>query len=189
MTDYSLYKVPIFQGINDVPIAPTATKGGNISHFYSLYNQLIDDLLSTSNSATLESLISQTNGLAGAISNLNSQSDDLLARIAALEYLNGIYPSMPSNYTLEAIDITSSGRGYSFIESGAIERIIIANYTNAYDIFFSISGSVLTNTVTIEESYAEITFGSNIPFTTEDTFQVFVGSNTQLGVTVNIYLA
>ena len=44
MADYQAKKIPIFPDINDVSIAPTADSGGNISHFYDLYNQLVDDL-------------------------------------------------------------------------------------------------------------------------------------------------
>lgn len=42
MADNSNLKVPIISGINDIPKAPTTTEGGNISHFYNLFNQLID---------------------------------------------------------------------------------------------------------------------------------------------------
>lgn len=42
MVDYQSSKVPIFTGINDAPILPTATTGGNISHFYNLFNTLVD---------------------------------------------------------------------------------------------------------------------------------------------------
>lgn len=42
MANYQANKVPIFPGINDIPTAPTASSGGNISHFYDLYNTLID---------------------------------------------------------------------------------------------------------------------------------------------------
>lgn len=42
MVDYQSNKIPIFTGINDAPILPTASSGGNISHFYNLYNTLID---------------------------------------------------------------------------------------------------------------------------------------------------
>ncbi len=44
MADYQAKKIPIFTGINDTPKAPDSLEGGNISHFYDLYNQLIDDL-------------------------------------------------------------------------------------------------------------------------------------------------
>lgn len=44
MADYQAKKIPIFQGINDIPKAPDSLEGGNISHFYDIYNQLVDDL-------------------------------------------------------------------------------------------------------------------------------------------------
>ena len=40
--EYNLLKVEIFTDINDTPIAPTANSGGNISHLYSQFNQLIN---------------------------------------------------------------------------------------------------------------------------------------------------
>ena len=40
--EYNLLKVEIFTDINDTPIAPTADRGGNISHLYSQFNQLIN---------------------------------------------------------------------------------------------------------------------------------------------------
>jgi hypothetical protein len=44
MIDLSAYEIPVFSGVNDISIAPTATKGGNISHFYNKYNNLIAQL-------------------------------------------------------------------------------------------------------------------------------------------------
>lgn len=42
MVDFAPVKIEIYEGINDAPVAPNNTKGGNISHFYNRYNQLID---------------------------------------------------------------------------------------------------------------------------------------------------
>ena len=42
MADYQSNKVQIFPNVNDIPIAPTSSTGGNISHLYNLYNTLID---------------------------------------------------------------------------------------------------------------------------------------------------
>lgn len=42
--DFSSYRVPVFSGINDNPIAPTSSKAGNGSHLISLYNNLIAQL-------------------------------------------------------------------------------------------------------------------------------------------------
>ncbi|MDJ0575842.1 MAG: hypothetical protein QNJ65_11835 [Xenococcaceae cyanobacterium MO_234.B1] len=49
MADYNSFKIPIFSGINDVSVYPSATSGGNISHFYDFYNQLIDAITSDIN--------------------------------------------------------------------------------------------------------------------------------------------
>ncbi len=47
MADFQDKKIPIFTGVNDIPVAPTADSGGNISHLYDKYNQLIDDIEAT----------------------------------------------------------------------------------------------------------------------------------------------
>ena len=41
---YQDYKIEIFEDINDTPIAPTASHGGNGSHLISNYNSLIDTI-------------------------------------------------------------------------------------------------------------------------------------------------
>lgn len=41
--DFTGFKVPVYSGINDSPVAPTTTKGGNASHLISLYNSFIDN--------------------------------------------------------------------------------------------------------------------------------------------------
>ena len=46
MADYNSYKIEIFTGINDVAVNPSPTSGGNISHLYDIYNQLIDAITS-----------------------------------------------------------------------------------------------------------------------------------------------
>ena len=58
MVDYQNRKVPIFTGINDAPIAPTSSSGGNISHLYDLFNTLIDllqaDITTIESAATVD---------------------------------------------------------------------------------------------------------------------------------------
>lgn len=44
MTDLNDLKIQTFFGINDSPIAPTASKAGNGSHFIKKFNDLIDSL-------------------------------------------------------------------------------------------------------------------------------------------------
>lgn len=44
MTDLSNFKIEIFQGINDVPTAPTATTGQNISYNNQKHNDLVNEL-------------------------------------------------------------------------------------------------------------------------------------------------
>ena len=63
MADFQAKKIPIFSDVNDVPIAPTANSGGNISHFYDLYNQLVDDLEENIND--LENNIATIDEIAG----------------------------------------------------------------------------------------------------------------------------
>jgi len=44
MTDFTDLKVPVFSGINDLPVAPTASKAGNGSHLIATINNVIDKL-------------------------------------------------------------------------------------------------------------------------------------------------
>lgn len=44
MTNFVDLKVPVFSGINDLPIMPTALKAGNGSHLIATINSLIDSL-------------------------------------------------------------------------------------------------------------------------------------------------
>jgi hypothetical protein len=45
MTDLNSFKVPIFPGVNDAPLPPNATRGGNGSHLIEKFNGLIDALI------------------------------------------------------------------------------------------------------------------------------------------------
>ena len=44
MPNLQSLKIPIFQGINDIPRAPSAELGGNGSHMVKAFNDLIDRL-------------------------------------------------------------------------------------------------------------------------------------------------
>ncbi len=46
MEGFEDLKISIFQGINDIPIAPTATTGSNISHMHKQFNDLINSVIS-----------------------------------------------------------------------------------------------------------------------------------------------
>lgn len=46
-TDFNAIKIPVFSGINDVPVAPTANKAGNGSHLASKFNELVSAIQST----------------------------------------------------------------------------------------------------------------------------------------------
>lgn len=48
--DFSSLLVPVFPGINDSPVAPTASKAGNGSHIIGLYNELVNSLETALNS-------------------------------------------------------------------------------------------------------------------------------------------
>jgi len=42
--DFSSFKVPVFTGINNQPVAPTAIKAGNGAHLIDLFNQFVDEM-------------------------------------------------------------------------------------------------------------------------------------------------
>jgi hypothetical protein len=217
MTDLTNKKVPIFTGINDTPIAPTSSSGGNISHFYGLYNGLIDevegaiganttnlsaltnyvydDLLeqinnSSNTSSELTNINNAINNLSTLVNGLNTIVEALTIRVQALEEgSDPVYPTMPIDYTLAGLNLATEEIRYAFTESGVIDKILLTNSVNAYDIYFSIDGNILTSASFTEVSEGtEITFSDDTAFNAGSVFGIFVASNSQSDVTITLYL-
>lgn len=95
--DLNNYKTPIFPGVNDTPIAPTATKAGNGSDLIARINGLIDEL---------ETLTQNTGNSIDWKTSLPASED--YARIEVY-YLNesekNIYAAIDENSALRFTDI------------------------------------------------------------------------------------
>jgi hypothetical protein len=124
------------------------------------------------------------------IANTIAALNNLTQRVNVLESGETDYPPIPANYTLEGLDLTSNEILHVFVESGTIDRILVAGATNEYDIFFTVDGSVLANNNwVIVNDGVEISFNFNPTFTEGSTFGVFVGSSTaQFNITIAIIL-
>ncbi len=143
MADFQAKKIPIFSDVNDVPIAPTANSGGNISHFYDLYNQLVDDL---------EESITDVEEIAG-----DGLDTAQYADASAYDYY--YYTALPNrNYIIFQNNNTSFDLGNHDLVSGSntignipangeLFRIIAeGNITNFVNIQWEIGGNALTVT-------------------------------------------
>lgn len=87
MVDLSQYKIEIFSGINDLPIAPTASSGQNISYNNFLHNQLITQLQSTIDTLTSRIIQLENQSNTNVSSSSSSTNADLESRIIVLENL------------------------------------------------------------------------------------------------------
>ncbi len=149
MADFQAKKIPIFSDVNDVPIAPTANSGGNISHFYDLYNQLVDDLEENIND--LENNIATIDEIAG---DGFDQAQNLDARVYDYYYY---YINPNKNYIIFQNNNTSFDLGNHDLVSGSntignipangeLFRIIAkGNINNFADIQWEIGGNVLSS--------------------------------------------
>ena len=121
MVDYQNRKVAIFTGINDAPIAPTSTSGGNISHFYDLFNTLIDLLqadITTIESAAAVDYSTDITNLQNSITTLqtttgdnttsiSSNSSSITTNIASINTLNTNFTNLQTSVTNNSTSISS----------------------------------------------------------------------------------
>ena len=147
MADYQAKNIPIFPDVNDVPIAPTTESGGNISHFYNLYNQLVDDLEVNIND--LEDNIATVDEIAGDGFDIARNLD---ARVYDYYYYhinpNKNYIIFQNNNTTFNLGTHNLGAGSNSIgnipANGELFRIIAeGNLTNFQDIRWEIGGNFL----------------------------------------------
>ena len=174
MVDYSNKKVPIFSGINDQPIAPTADSGGNISHLYDLYNQVLD-ILTTD------------------ITNIEAQ-------LAAIN--NQLNPSEPTLEVFEFSGINAvdpEGIGNTFIatvgtipKTGKLQKIAIDSIFEGYDTFFSLDGG--NNVLTLDsfeiatEGYQWVVSNDGSQDVTQGQELTFTTISEELNRTVYLYI-
>ena len=114
MVDFSSYKVPIFPNINDVPTAPTATEGQNISYMNERLNTFITALETT-------------------ISEIQDDLSDLFDRVTALEAVNTITYTTTVNLTSTSIDL------FTITENATLTKILVENATDIYLVYPSLT--------------------------------------------------
>ena len=122
MVDYNIYKVPIFTGINDYPVAPSMTRGGNVSHFYHKYNQLID------------AVVNDLNNIQNKMATIQTQLPPLQPTIDGFQFpnINTVESGGNQRAILGTIPIT-----------GRIVRITIDEINDGYGTSFIVEGNYL----------------------------------------------
>lgn len=125
MTDFSNFKIDIFQGINDAPVEPTATTGQNISYNNQKHNDLVNELEGIIDDLTLriEDLEVDVFGSTGS----NNGSDVFTASIptgSGTVSLGIALPGFLSKYSIEGV--TSSDDIELEINNGS-ETVGISN--------------------------------------------------------------
>ena len=168
MADYDSFKIPIFPGINDVSVYPSATSGGNISHFYDFYNQLID------------AITSDINDIQEAISIIQTQ---LPPPILVEEIVF-------SNVTTSEVGGNQRATLGIVPKTGKVTRITIDNINDGYGTSFIIDGTYL-----IYSGYQTIPEGHEWTYPEDELPEVVQGqeiimetTSTEANRTVKIYI-
>ncbi len=131
MADYQSQKVNIFSNINDIPIAPTSSTGGNISHLYNLYNQLIDLLETDINtlqstsvtdySTDITNLQTDVGNLQSSVSsntnNISTNTNNITTNLNSIGTLNTNFSSLQTSANTNASSISAINSNITAIES------------------------------------------------------------------------
>ena len=131
MADYQAQKVEIFSNINDIPIAPTSSNGGNISHLYNLYNQLIDlletdiDTLQntsvTDYSTDISNLQNSVSSLQSSVNtntnNISTNTNNITTNLNSIGTLNTNFSSLQTSVNSNASSISAINSNITTIES------------------------------------------------------------------------
>lgn len=136
--DLEYLQVPIFPGINDVPVEVTDSKAGNAADFISKFNQLLSD--ATANLNELQSskwLVVFTD----AVSYTASSGDKLVVTNSGNDGSLVVY--LPNN--------PNSGDTVSFIKTNDNDVVDIENYG-------TFKASQYTRRITLAVSYLPVTF-------------------------------
>ena len=136
MINYQNKKVPIFTGINDTPIAPTPEQGGNISHFYDLYNFIVDVVQATvNNQGTIQA---DLYSLEYNFEQLSSFVNSLDTRITAIEQGSSISEEI---FTFTGVNLATEADGYfhgvvgTIPKTGKITKITANSITDMFDTY------------------------------------------------------
>jgi hypothetical protein len=142
--DLAYLQIPVFQGINDQPVEPTASKAGNGAHLISQFNQLIDDVvtilndleLATNTNPSPQSVVVNTDVLT-----YQAAANQNIVVIGAISGGNLII-SLPSN--------PNAGDRLSVIRADQNNAARISNYG-------TFCGNQSTNKLLIPEIYKQVT--------------------------------
>lgn len=180
MADYQSRKVLVFSGINDIPIAPSATSGGNISHLYDLYNGLIDFI-----QADITALENTT------VTDYSTDISNLQSTIASLQLdvtnLNNNITTNNSTIVSNTNDINANSTAIANIntELTTINSTITTNKNNADTQFVTVNSSITTNGNNISTNTTNIN-SLNSDLT---SLQTTVGNNSTNINTTNTTIA
>ena len=152
MVDYQNRKVPIFTGINDAPIAPTSTSGGNISHLYDLFNTLIDlleaDITTIASNAAVDYSTDITN-LQSSIATLQTTTSNNTTSInsntASITTNTGDITTLNTNFSSLQTSVTNNGNLI-----GSLDGRVSTTETDILTLNQSLGG--------VAESFADPTF-------------------------------
>ncbi len=126
MADYQSNKVEIFPNINDIPVAPTSSTGGNISHLYNLYNSLIDLLETDINtlqntsvtdySTDITTLQTDVGNLQTSVSsntnNISTNANGIATNLNSIGTLNTNVSSLQTSINSNIANISSIDKPY-----------------------------------------------------------------------------
>lgn len=138
-------KVPIFEDVNDIPVAPTATTAGNGSHLVEQYNNFVDET-------------------EGYINSLSSGIDELFLRSQdSWIVVNDDYPAAPGDKivfntfqpikVIYYLDLPSSpplGTSVTFINTNASVTVELRNFqrfNGGYEIRLYIQDQYIERTI------------------------------------------
>lgn len=131
MTDLTPYKIAIFEGINDLPTAPTVSSGQNISYNNAKHNDLVDAL-----QATIDDLTARIT----AIENESAEVDNTpLPNSSDSESLS-FFIEGPSGSSYLA-EVTGGMLAYYFVEGASVNSNIYLS-TEVDGIPFGVSNKI-----------------------------------------------
>ncbi len=172
--EYELIKVKIFTDINDNPIAPSETSGGNISHFYSQFNQLIN------------LVFRDLSTLSEAIEAINSRIEILLPPPSLV-----IEEFVFANVTTSDVNGNNRATLGTIPKTGKVKRITIDEITEEYSNYFIVIDSFGEEYYLTEWCSQTITEGFVWTFeeeVTEGQELIFQSSAIETNRTVKLYL-
>ncbi len=196
MADYQSRKVEIFSNINDIPVAPTSSTGGNISHLYNLYNSLIDLLetdINTLQSTSVTDYSTDISNLQTDVGNLQSSVSSNTNNIST--NINNITTNLNSIGTLTSnVNTLTTSNNNIQATLGTIQTRL-DNAEADINILFNDLGQQVTPLISGTTLYLDLDNGSDTndgltdttPFLTlNKLYSILLGSDLPQILTINI---